>query len=380
MIIRPVALSDLPALQAIAVESGPGFMSLVDDQDFLTRKIERSIASFASDVRQPGDQSYLFVLVDPQTGGVMGTTGIEASIGAKRPLYHFRVGDSAPQSDPQRLSLHHQTLTLCTHYSGCSEICTLFLRPRYRRPWAGKLLSRVRFLFMAQHPQRFANKVIAEMRGVSDASSHSPFWQWLQGHFIGLDFATVSRMVGTGNNSFIGDLMPTHPLDTHLMSPEARAVIGQVHPDTAPALHMLTTEGFRFNGLIDPFDGGPRVEARVADLRSATKSRRCRVHIRPDLGPASGPWTNGGQGKTLMVTNTGTTDFRAIVTHAARYLPAQDKLELPGALAESLNLSSQAEVCFADLSANSSKSQGASIAKPCQTGSINLFEEAFRAY
>lgn len=358
MIIRPVGMSDLAELRNIAVESGPGFTSLTDDRDFLIQKIARSIASFSDRVNRPGDQTYLFVLVDPDTGALMGTTGIEASVGLKRPLYHYRVGPSGRQ----------QTLTLCRHYTGCSEICTLYLRPRYRRAWAGKLLSRVRFLFMAQHPQRFARTVIAEMRGVSDQTGRSPFWNWLQGNFVDLDFATVSERVGTGDTGFVDELMPQHPLYTQLMDPAARSVIGQVHPATRPALHLLESEGFCYTGFIDPFDGGPRVEARVDQLRSIGQSRRCRLSIRPPQAPALAQWTNAGRGKTLLVANTKTSDFRATVTDVARYLPAHQMLELPEPLARSLGLEHNANVWFMDLEAG--RHQNPTLSTNCPSHSI----------
>jgi len=375
MIIRPVAVSDLAALKDIAVESGPGFTSLVDDHDFLVQKIECSVASFAKMVKQPGDQSYLFVLEEPETGNIMGTTGIEASVGNHRPLYHYRVGHTIRQSPRLGLSRRQQTLTLCNHYTGFSEICTLFLRPRYRRAWAGKLLSRVRFLFMAQHPQRFASTVIAEMRGVSDQAGDSPFWRWLQAHFVDLDFATVNQMVGTGDNGFIADLMPEHPLYTNLMDEAARSVIGEVHPDTRPALHMLESEGFQYTGFIDPFDGGPTVEAQVQNLRSVRQSSHCQVLIRRDVAPSIGPWTNGGQGKTLMVANNKTADFRATVTSAARYLPAQNRLEVPESLARSLDLEVGTEVWFADPEA--ARNQNPALATNCPSKPV---KETFCAH
>lgn len=371
MIIRPVATSDLAELKAIALESGPGFTSLVNDHDFLVQKIAHSVASFADAADHPGDQSYLFVLVDPDTGNIMGTTGIEASVGSNRPLYHYRVGHSR----------HQQTLTLCTHYTGCSEICTLFLRPRYRREyrraWAGKLLSRVRFLFMAQHPERFASTVIAEMRGVSDQTGNSPFWDWFQANFVDLDFATVNQRVGTGDNRFIADLMPEHPLYPHLMDEAARAVIGEVHPDTRPALSMLESEGFRYHGFIDPFDGGPTVEAQIDRLQSVQQSTCCRVHIAPERSPSLAAWTNGGQGKTLMVANSGIADFRATVTSAARHLPAHQILEMPRSLAQSLGLENGADVWFADLEAGRNQKQNPALSANRQPTPV---KEALRAY
>jgi arginine N-succinyltransferase len=383
MIIRPVAMSDLADLKTIAAESGPGFTSLVDDHDFLVQKIQRSLESFAAPAGPENPGTYLFVLTEPETGQVMGTTGIAASVGTKRPLYHYRL---APAVQPSaRPGSQPQTLTLCSHYTGCSEICSLYLRPRYRRAWAGKLLSRVRFLFMARHPERFADKVIAEMRGVSDQAGESPFWRWLQAHYVDLDFATVSQMVGTGDNGFIADLVPTHPIYTRLMDPQAREVIARVHPDTRPALHMLESEGFRFRGLIDPFDGGPTVEAPVRALKSVRQSVPCRARIAPETAPGTADgkratWTNGGQGKTLMVANTGTADFRATVTTAARYLPAHGLLEIPGSLAQTLGLTLDgkggADVWFTDLEAASRQPEAVIAAN----GQSNPAEESYRAH
>jgi len=361
MIIRPVAMSDLAALQQIAVESGPGFTSLVDDRDFLIRKIRHSMESFAHRVETPGDEGYLFVLQDPDTGDIMGTTGIEASVGIRSPLYHYHRSQVVHHSPELNLHRRLEVLNMCNHYTGSSEICTLFLRPRFRRANAGKLLSRVRFLFMAQHPQRFAETVIAEMRGVSDESGQSPFWNWLRTHFVDLDFDTVTRLVGTGDNGFIADLMPRHPLYTHLMDESARAVIGQVHPQTRPALAMLEAEGFRHNGYVDLFDAGPTVEARLADIRSVSASIGCRVQVVDDVRPALQEWRQGGQGRMLAITNTGTEDFRATVTSAARYLPAHNLLQVPAQLAKQLRLGKDSDARFTELATTASGRQPATI-------------------
>lgn len=50
--------------------------------------------------------------------------------------------------------------------------------------------------------------------------------------------------------------MPKHPLYIDFLSPEAQAVIGKVHPQTAPARTVLEKEGFRYLNYIDIFDGG----------------------------------------------------------------------------------------------------------------------------
>ncbi len=92
---------------------------------------------------------------------------------------------------------------------------------------------------LAQFPERFADVVFAEMRGVSDDEGNSPFWQWLKDNFFNIDFTLADYLTGIGAKGFIADLMPKLPIYVSLLSEEARAVIGQVHPNTRPALRLL---------------------------------------------------------------------------------------------------------------------------------------------
>ncbi len=338
MIIRPISHQDLPALHQMAIESGPGFTSLMDDSDYLGSKIQRSIDSFGTDVREPGKQSYLFVLEDELTGDVMGVSGITAAAGLDSPLYHYHKSQLVHHSRTLGIFKRIDVLNMCNHYTGCTEVCTLFLRPQFRRAHAGKLLSKVRFLFMAQHPRRFANTVIAEMRGVSTEDGRSPFWDWLNEHFVDLDFAAVTELVGTGNNGFIAELMPKYPLYTHLLSKEAWEVIGQVHKKTRPALHMLEGEGFRHKGYVDLFDAGPTVEAEFSQINSIAMSVQCQVQAVDACTPLLSRHKNENPPELLAIANTQTGEFRATVTDQATYLPQHNLLQLPATLVNSLGL------------------------------------------
>ncbi|MCM0612853.1 arginine N-succinyltransferase [Marinobacter sediminum] len=340
MIVRPIAHRDLDTLQQIAIESGPGFTSLMPDRDALTRKIEHSISSFGRNVSHPTDEHYLFVLEDESSGEIMGTTGIEAAVGHSRPLYHFRRNAVTHHSRDLGLRRNVETLTRCNHYVGCTEICSLYLRPQFRQGYAGKLLSRVRFLFMALHPERFSDTVIAEMRGVSDASGQSPFWDWVKAHFVDMDFASATSLAGAGYTDFIDELMPSHPLYSCLMSPEARAVISQVHEHTRPALRMLEGEGFRHKGLVDLFDAGPTLECPLASIRSICDSRIWTVETYAENAPVAEfrsrrqTWID----TPLLITNTETTGFRATVMTAAHTRRNTETLILPRTHATGLGL------------------------------------------
>ncbi|MGO1502102.1 MAG: arginine N-succinyltransferase [Marinobacter sp.] len=331
MIIRPITSKDLDTLFKIATESGPGFTSLMPDRDVLARKIAHSMASFERKVTSPGDEHYLFVLEDEATGDILGTTGIEANAGHARPLYHFRRNTLTHHSRDLDLRRSVETLTRCNHYTGYSEICSLYLRPEFRRPNAGKLLSRVRFLFMALHPERFSDNVIAEMRGVSNAAGQSPFWDWLKAHFVDMEFGRATHLIGAGYTDFIDELMPSHPLYTCLMSPEARAVLSQVHSLTRPALQILEAEGFQHKGFIDLLDAGPTVECALADIRSVRSASACTIHIGDtDIGTGDGyEFSSHQKHEPTLVANTGTADFRATITSDVSAQPCPDMAGYP---------------------------------------------------
>lgn len=341
MIIRPITDTDLDILFQIATESGPGFTSLMPDRDALARKIAHSMASFERRVTSPGDEHYLFVLEDETTGEILGTTGIEANAGHTRPLYHFRRNTVTHHSRDLDLRRSVETLTRCNHYTGYSEICSLYLRPEFRRAHAGKLLSRVRFLFMALHSERFSDKVIAEMRGVSNDAGQSPFWNWLKAHFVDMEFGRATHLVGTGHTDFIDELMPSHPLYTSLLSPEAREVLSQVHNQTRPALRILEAEGFQHKGFVDLFDAGPTVECALADIHSVRSSSAHTVRInetRTDKDTGNGDErASCQQNVPMLITNTGTADFRATITSEVSAQRAS-MLIIPPALAAKLHL------------------------------------------
>lgn len=79
-------------------------------------------------------------------------------------------------------------------------------------------------------------------------------------------------LCGTGQKAFIAELMPKHPIYTHFLSEEAQAVIGEVHPQTAPARAVLEKEGFRYRHYIDIFDGGPTLECDIDRVRAIRKA------------------------------------------------------------------------------------------------------------
>jgi arginine N-succinyltransferase len=270
--LRPIHLDDLEQLMGLATLTGFGLTTLPRDAELLTDRILESKISFERMSKRPRGETYLFVLEDLASGKVIGTSGIVSKVGGFEPFYAYRVETSIHESEMLSVRKEIQLLQLIKEHNGPSEIGSLFLSPDYRGHNNGRLLSLGRFLFMADHLQRFDPVVIAEMRGVIDDRGHSPFWDAIGKHFFEIDFPKADYL-SMVNKKFIADLMPTHPIYVPLLPPEAQAVIGKVHQQTEPALKMLEDEGFRQTGEIDIFEGGPVVSCQLKEIRAIRESR-----------------------------------------------------------------------------------------------------------
>ena len=257
--VRPIAQDDLPALLALSERTGEGLTTLPANAERLAARIGRSLASFAGNAAR-ADECYVFVLVDGTQGKVVGISAIEAAVGLREPWYDYHVGTQVHASRGLSKYVAAPTLFLGNDHTGDSELCSLFLDVRYRHGRNGPLLAKSRLLFIAEFSDRFATKVIAELRGKLDADGKSPFWEGLGRHFFAMEYSRADYLTGIGQKAFIAELMPRHPVYTTLLPPEARAVIGEVHAASLPARTMLESEGFRYEGYVDIFDAGPTLE------------------------------------------------------------------------------------------------------------------------
>src|SRR5699024_10217674 len=161
LFLRPSREDDLDGLMRLAGMTGAGFTSLSPDEKLLTKRLADSTASFAGEVAHE-DAHYLFALEDSETGCFAGVCGMLAATGRHNPFYSYRVGLVVNASKKLGISSAVQTLYLCNDYTGVTEIGSLFLDPDYRGHRAGRLLSRSRFLFLAEFRERFPERVIAE--------------------------------------------------------------------------------------------------------------------------------------------------------------------------------------------------------------------------
>src|SRR6202162_1112958 len=214
--VRPIARDDLPALLALSERTGAGLTTLPANADRLAARIERSLASFAGRAAKP-DECFVFVLVDARNGGVAGISAIEAAVGLAELWYNYHVGTQVHASRELDLYTAAPTLFLTNDHTGHSELCSLFVDARHRHGRNGPLRAKARLLFIAEFADRFATKVIAELRGKLDADGRSPFWEGLGRHFFAMEYLRADYLTGIGQKAFIAELMPRHPVYTALL-------------------------------------------------------------------------------------------------------------------------------------------------------------------
>lgn len=271
MLVRAARVTDISSLLELAVNAGAGLTTLPASEERLLRRLQNVEQSFLGQVER-ADSDYLFVL-ENETGQVVGTSGMLGSAGMREPWYSYRMGLTVAASRELDVYRQQPTLFLVNDLTGATALCSLYLPEQYRQSDIARLISKARFLFMAEFIGSFSPRVIVEMRGRSDRDGRSPFWDSLGQHFFRMDFARADYLTGMGNKAFIAEMMPKFPLYACFLSDAARQAIGKVHPDSEAGLAIAQEEGLSYQGYIDIFDGGATLEAPLAQVRSVSESR-----------------------------------------------------------------------------------------------------------
>lgn len=275
--LRAARPADLEALYEMAKLTGGGFTNLPPDRKALTAKLERAEAAWANETDGLSDEQFVLVLENPSTGEVRGTCQLMSQVGQQWPFYSYRLHTITQHSEKLKRTVRAEMLSLVTDLEGSSEVGGLFLHPNERAGGLGMLLARSRYLFIAMHRARFANRVLAELRGVHDERGGSPFWDGVAGRFFGMTFQEADYFNAIHGNQFIADLMPKHPVYVAMLNESARSAIGVPHPSGRAAMRMLEEEGFEYEGYLDIFDGGPTMTAATDRVKSVAAARPARV-------------------------------------------------------------------------------------------------------
>lgn len=271
--MRPSSMTDYNDLMELADLSGPGFTSLPVDEALIQDRLAASEKAFGARPDDPQQGKFLMMMEDVETGDVAGCCAVKAGIGMKRPFFNYRIITILQSSNVVNRRFSMDALVLTNEFMGYTEVGTLFLKKEYRGVGgAGRLAAQSRYMLMAAAPEQFGEMVLAELRGVVTPDGISPFWEGVGRRFFEMDFQEADHHSGIADGQFIMDLMPKYPIYVDLLPAEAREVIGRCHVDGIGALKLLEWEGFRFERVIDIFDGGPQVSTARSNIRTIRES------------------------------------------------------------------------------------------------------------
>ena len=323
--LRAARSNDLEHLYEMAKLTGGGFTNLPADRKALSDKLDRATQGFENDGDEVVDEQFVLVLEDRESGAVRGTCQLMTQVGQQWPFYSYRLNTLTQYSRELDRTVRTEMLNLATDLEGSSEVGGLFLHPNERAGGLGLLLARSRYLFIAMHRARFADRVLAELRGIIDERGDSPFWDNVAGRFFGMTFQDADYFNAINGNQFIADLMPKHPIYVAMLDEEARKVIGKPHPTGRAAMRMLENEGFRYEGYVDIFDAGPSMVAATDQVASVKHSTMARVTA-----------MNLGEGERAILATGRLKDFRAC--YGARVLDEDGGIAVDAAAADLLEL------------------------------------------
>ena len=260
-LIRQATLEDLPTLLKLA--KMVHFLNLPADRDIIATKINRSRLSFAERQNDPRHRQFMFVLEDSETGNVIGTSAAISCISWKGwPHVFLEVKKRHFYSNDLQQGQSHVTLEFGTDESGPSEVGGLILAPGYRghKEKLGSLLSLIRFHFIGLHKKWFAQRILAELMGPVTPDSRTLLWEYLGRRFINLSYQEADLFC-QHSKEFMTNLWPRGEIFASILPPDARALIGKVGEETLAAKGMLDRQHFHVTTHVDPFDGGPYLEA-----------------------------------------------------------------------------------------------------------------------
>ena len=270
-VVRAVRTEDLDRLYELTQLATRGLTSLQLKRPTLLDRVEQSVFAFTRTGQSATGEPFVLVMTDTASGEVVGTATVYAKTGGYEPFYTYQLVTTNHHSESLGVSHQRTRLQLLKIHDGPTEIGSLFLRGQYRGQGRGRWLSLARFMLIAGRPHRFADRVIAEMRGRANPDGTVPFWEAVPGRFIPVEFATADAM-STVSKRFVEEMLPEHPIYLDLLDERVRAGIGRVHQETEPAVNLLRAEGFQATDQVDIFDAGPVLSCVTGEIDAVRRT------------------------------------------------------------------------------------------------------------
>ncbi len=253
-VLRPITLNDLDAFCDLAFSAKEAITTLPKSRDLLQKNLHNAVLSFKGNEPKSAHTLFLFVLEDLESKALIGVSALKSdnAYTATYTSFYFKGNSPSPTS-----------LDLFPCHTPFTELATLYLRSEYRKTGLAKLLATGRYHYVSRYPEQFHETFIARLRGFPRPEViHPSFWEQMGSLF---------------------DLQPYYPIHVNKFTKEVQELIGQVHPKTIPAYHMLLKEGFFCNQIFDMYDTGPRVECKKNEIRSIKLSQVAKIESIEDI-------------------------------------------------------------------------------------------------
>lgn len=277
--VRQANLNDVDQLFELSKQFN--LLNLPSDKKVIESKIATSIQSFDDELDKEKSK-YMLVGIDSENNNLIGCSQIIGQKGSEdNPSYCYELLKKEKFSPDLSVGFIHQILRLKIDTNGPTEIGGLIVDKRYRkRPEKiGKLISLARFKYIGLRQKKFKKRILSEMAPPLTEDGRSEFWDALGRRFTGMPYQEAD-LLSQQNKEFIKSLFPEEDIYSCLLDAKARLVMGRVSNDTQPALHMLEKIGFKKINEVDPFDGGPHLEVKVADLKILQDSKLLKLSLK----------------------------------------------------------------------------------------------------
>ena len=299
MIVRPVQETDLEDLYDLAKEFL--LLNLPRNRRKLRDMIRWSEESFSQEFQKSQKsqefqkidkfaREYIFVVEDVLKKKIVATAKIVTQHGTpEEPHVYYKVLKEEKYSESLGFGFTHQVLHFCEDSDGPTELGGLVVSKDYREhpDKIGKLVSLVRFLYIAIQRDDFRDRLHTELAPPLNSKGKSEFWEALGRRFTELSYNKANRLSHL-DKEFITSLFPKSGIYVSLLDPKARMVIGQVGSETKPALKLMEKFGFVYKNEIDPFDGGPHMGVNTDEAKPIQALQSYKISLqKADLQKAS---------------------------------------------------------------------------------------------
>ena len=250
-IVKSVDFEDFPSLKKLA-EKYP-LLNLPADSTLLKEKIKLSEDSF-SEILPREKRNFLFVLKEMGKKEVIGSSQIAVQSGSMDiPSYSLKIFE-------QEGFLQLKKIT-----KGPSYLGGLILDKKYRGRAAGKLISLIRFLFVGMFPKVFEDTLHAEVAPPLDEKDQNPFLEDFVKKYISLSMEEIDRLTLVDKEKLFLDY-PREKIFLSSLPLTVRKSLGKPGLFSQRAARLLRAQNFSFVNEVDPFDGGPYMQAKVINI------------------------------------------------------------------------------------------------------------------